>query len=160
MCAHTHRHTNFKIMWSDFSTLPMFLPVHKVKFCLWCQHCAAWPNMWNGEGRIYRTQSCLLHEILTQWLGNLNQQSFCLPNAFIHRCHLALRKSCCSPWCASLKQHSCQVHWGDSFLDAGVTQCLKSYRNATCWHFPVWSRSHSPLLSGLKWMFHCIQSQM
>lgn len=39
-----------------------------------------------------------------------------------------LRKSYCSPWCASLKQHSCQVHWGDSFLDAGVTQCLKSYR--------------------------------
>lgn len=31
---------------------------------------------------------------------------------------------------------------------------------ARCWHFPVWSWSHSPLLSRPKWVSHCIWSQM
>lgn len=125
VCAYTPRHANFKITWTDFSSLWTFSPVHKVEFCSWCWRCAAWPKTWNGEGRIYSSHNWLLREILTQWPGNSSEQSICLVSHSLAACS---EEILLSYWCASLKQHSCQVHWGDTFLDAGVTQHLKSYR--------------------------------
>lgn len=131
VCAYTPRHANFKITWTDFSSLWTFSPVQKVEFCSWCWRCAAWPKTWNGEGRIYSSHNWLLREILTRWPGNSSEQSICLPNVFIHQCPIHLlhaRRNPTVPLMCIPEQHSCQVHWGDTFLDTGVTQHLKSYR--------------------------------
>lgn len=68
------------------------------------------------------------------WLGDLatrvSKAFVCLMCSFT-----SVPFTCCMLWrnptvplmCIP-EQHSCQVHWGDTFFDAGVTQHLKSYR--------------------------------
>lgn len=164
VCAYTPRHANFKITWTNFSSLWTFSPVHKVEFCSWCWRCAAWPKTWNGEGRIYSSHNWLLREILTRWPGNSSEQSICLPNVFIHQCpiHLlhALKKSYCPtdvhPWNSTAARYTGVT----PFLMLVSLNIWSPIGGAMCWHFPVWSWSRSPLLSSLKWVFHCIWSQM
>lgn len=75
------------------------------------------------------TAGCYMRYWLSDLATWISKAFVCLMCSFtgVHLLH-ALKKSCCSPWCASLEQHSCQVHWIDTFLDDGVTQHLKSYR--------------------------------
>lgn len=170
MCVYTHVHGSFKPIWSDFSSHCTFSPMHKVKFCLWCWHCAAWPKMckWRGFTGFTLLPSWLLHETLTHWPGSLNEWSVCLSAVSIHWLQLAAGSAelqSLSPWrnpntpTDVHPRKSTAVRW--AVLVTPISIWASTQRPEVLWEVPPtgiflrdpgYTHSSSPL----KWVSCCI----